>query len=286
MTRVNQNQPKPVQTRPSQSNQSSQKAGEKGAFSKRMDQQKAEKKDQQATAGKQSSAKAAGDQAATLMRQRGGFALSRGKGTVADLQAKLEQQSQAALGKQDATSLTDASAGKGMLDQVGEGKGLQDGLQSLEMQQGADALQVDGAGVGGGQGLAQLDGGNNIQAGGILEVKGTKLTTAQLDKIVDQARVGVNATGAPEFQFDLKGDVLGGLKMRISMEDGGVKATFIAENSDVRKLIDGNIDDLKKALAEKGINLKELEIRDPQEDQRQQKREQNQQDRQNAWDQA
>jgi flagellar hook-length control protein FliK len=71
----------------------------------------------------------------------------------------------------------------------------------------------------------------------------------------------------------------------MNMEGGKLNAVFIAENSDIRRFIDGNLQDLRRSLEDRGIFIRDLEVRDPKEDQRQRQRDQNQKDRQDAMDQ-
>jgi hypothetical protein len=222
------------------------------------------------------------DAGAVMQRQQMAV-FGRREGTVADLQAKLD--AQAASKGADAQAALEGGAGgigadgKGLgIEGKGGGLGMGEGGEkalSLDM-----AMKSDAAGFGGLQGQAQLQQAGGVAAGSAtVEVSGPKIPTAMMEKIVDNARVGVNEVGSPEFQFDLKGDVLGGMKMRISMEDGKLKAIFVAENNDVRRFIDGNLKDLQKNLEDRGIYIKDLEVRDPEEDRRQRQRDQNNKDR-------
>lgn len=211
-----------------------------------------------------------------MMQRQGTPVLSRGRGgTVADLQAQLEPGSGAAKGL--------SKGGQAVVDQQGQGQGLGD-MKSLGKDMDKGIIDPNNAAAAGAQGL-QAGVAQGPQGGTVIQVQGNRVPTAMLDKMVEHCRVGVNAAGATEFQMELKGDVLGGLKMRLSMEDGGLKAIFVAENADVRKFIDGNLQDLKRALEDKGIQIKDLEARDPKEDERERKREQNQKERQEAFSQ-
>ncbi len=226
-----------------------------------------------------------------MMMQRHGAPVlgRRGGSTVADLQAKLQVQGEGSGngGKLGATAGAEGANAEGLGLSVdgGEGKGVgtnidTDNLLTTDGDAGG-AVNNDLAGAASGQNPLQ-QGLSAMKGAMTVEVQGNKIPTAMLDKIVDQARVGVNEAGAPEFQFDLKGDVLGGMKMRMSMEEGQLKAIFIAENPEVRKLIDGNLKDLQRHLEDRGIHIRDLEVRDPEEDRRQRQREQNQKDREQA----
>jgi hypothetical protein len=81
-----------------------------------------------------------------------------------------------------------------------------------------------------------------------------------LDQIVQEVRLGVNARGEAEFQFDLKSDVLEGLKLKISSKDGHVSASFIAENVHVKDAIDQGAQDLIKALQARGLEVANFNV--------------------------
>src|SRR5262249_21600237 len=84
--------------------------------------------------------------------------------------------------------------------------------------------------------------------------------TEMIDQIVKDVRLGINSMGAAEFQFDLKSDVLEGLKLKISTKDGRVSASFIAENVHVKDAIDQSAQDLIKALAARGLEVADLHV--------------------------
>jgi flagellar hook-length control protein FliK len=296
MSRVNQStQSNPIsQQAQTKQPKTQQKAGETSVFAKKMNNgdKKTDqtKKQPQSPSSSQAQKKEAGKSG---LLSRGPMVYGRkGKGnTVADLQARLDQATGQTKSKGLKTALdadmpaqTNANQGQSSLGVSDKPMGKQGQPQlDQDLQQMQTDLTTSNQAVGqpGPQMNAQ---GNNIPTG-VVEVTGPKIPTQMLDKIVDQARVGVNAKGAPEFQFELKGDVLGGLKMRMNMEGGKLNAVFIAENSDIRRFIDGNLQDLRRSLEDRGIFIRDLEVRDPKEDQRQRQRDQNQKDRQDAMDQ-
>lgn len=277
-----------------QTSQSSQ-AGDSSAFAARMKQQ-TEQKQQDAAQNSAHAAQTANAESSanSMLMQRHGMVLGRREGTVADLQAKLEAQSAAdgAKGKGEAAGDPLLGDGGGLADGLSlkpsDAKGMggsgqmsqkdQDSLLKTELDPAN--LNLDAAQAGKSQ-FQSL--GTNLETSATVQVQGRRIPTEMLDKIVDQARVGVNAAGSPEFQFDLKGDVLGGMKMRMSMEEGQLKAIFVAENPEIRKFIDGNLQDLRRHLEDRGIHIRDLEVRDPEEDRRQRQREQNNKDREQAW---
>ncbi len=258
---------------------------------KKQDENKPTQQPKNETSASATSAKDA-DSAKTRMLQNQSFSLSGRKGTVSDLQARLSAQegAQGAKGKGlDAQKGAEAEAldAKGLDGKSIDGKSEGMGIGKELGAEGEMKLSIDGkpdlaVGMGGLQGGGQIQQGGQIATSATFEVRGAKIPTAMMEKMMDQARVGVNEVGAPEFQFDLKGDVLGGMKMRISMENGQLKAIFVAENSDIRKFMDGNLKDLERNLQDRGIFIKDLQVRDPEEDRRQRQREQHQRDREEA----
>lgn len=81
-----------------------------------------------------------------------------------------------------------------------------------------------------------------------------------MEQIVQDVRLGINAQGLAEFQFDLKSDVLEGLKLKISTKDGQVSATFIAENIHVKEAIDQGAQELIQALQDRGLEVANLQV--------------------------
>lgn len=81
-----------------------------------------------------------------------------------------------------------------------------------------------------------------------------------IDQIVQEVRLGINAQGAIEFQFDLKSEVFDGLKLKISTKDGQVSASFIAENVHVKDAIDQGAQELIQALRDKGLEVSNFQV--------------------------
>lgn len=93
-----------------------------------------------------------------------------------------------------------------------------------------------------------------------VEKTGPKLEPEVIDQIVQDVRLGVNAQGAAEFQFDLKSDVMDGLKLKISTKEGKVSATFIAENVHVKDAIDQSTQELIQALRDRGLEVANIQV--------------------------
>lgn len=115
---------------------------------------------------------------------------------------------------------------------------------------------------------------------GSIQPKG--ISMASLQQIVDRVQVGATEKGGSMFQVELKGDVLDGLKVQVSMEKGKVHVSFLSENPEIRKLLDENTRCLERSMRERGLTLGSLETRDPKEQQRDQQRQQHQRDREQA----
>jgi len=79
-------------------------------------------------------------------------------------------------------------------------------------------------------------------------------------KIVERVRIGTNASGAAEFQIDLRSNVLSGLNIQVSGSKGRIKAVFSGRDSKVLKLLREQSDSLKKAMEGRGLKLEELRI--------------------------
>ena len=72
--------------------------------------------------------------------------------------------------------------------------------------------------------------------------------------------------------------------MDITYDNGKLKATFMSENPEIRKLMDENLKTLERDLRDRGIVLEGLEVRDPKEQQRDQQNQQRQKERQEVID--
>lgn len=87
-----------------------------------------------------------------------------------------------------------------------------------------------------------------------------KIANELAAKIVDRVRIGTNAAGKVEFQIDLRSDVLSGLQVKVSSQNGKIKATFTGTNKDVLKLIEEQGDALKAALSARGLTLEDFKV--------------------------
>jgi hypothetical protein len=89
-----------------------------------------------------------------------------------------------------------------------------------------------------------------------------RLAAEIAQRIVERVRVGTDASGIPEFQIDLRRDVLMGLSIRISAGGGVIRASFSGTDREALRLLRDNAEDLKQALGSRGLTLAELRIED------------------------
>lgn len=87
-----------------------------------------------------------------------------------------------------------------------------------------------------------------------------KVANELAQKIVEKVRVGTNAAGKVEFQVDLRSDVLAGLSVKVSAQNGKIRAVFSGKDRDVLKMIQEQGDALKHALTARGLTLEEFKI--------------------------
>jgi hypothetical protein len=89
-----------------------------------------------------------------------------------------------------------------------------------------------------------------------------RLAAEIAQRIVERVRVGTDASGIPEFQIDLRRDVLMGLSIRISGGGGVIRASFSGTDREALRLLRDHTEDLKQALGSRGLTLGELRIED------------------------
>ncbi len=84
-----------------------------------------------------------------------------------------------------------------------------------------------------------------------------------VDKIVSRVLIGTNERGVPEFRLELKSSVLKGLLIRVSGGRGGrIRAVFSGGDREVLASLRQTSQELKDALASRGLTLEELVIDD------------------------
>lgn len=87
-----------------------------------------------------------------------------------------------------------------------------------------------------------------------------KVANELAQKIVERVRIGTNAAGKVEFQVDLRSDVLAGLSVKVSANNGKISAVFQGSDKDVLKMLEEHEDALKEALSARGLKLEDFKI--------------------------
>ncbi|MCY1076234.1 flagellar hook-length control protein FliK [Archangium lansingense] len=151
------------------------------------------------------------------------------------------------------------------------------GVQARREGKGSLKADADGGGKGGGEGKDKKDGAEaaasfrfNPALMAPVPVAKPKPTSGSerlraianeiAQKIVERVRVGTNAAGNAEFQIDLRNDVLKGLSIKLSAKNGKIHATFSGSDKEVLKMLEGQRETLKNALAGRGLTLEELRV--------------------------
>ncbi|MFE8596703.1 flagellar hook-length control protein FliK [Archangium violaceum] len=151
------------------------------------------------------------------------------------------------------------------------------GVQARREGKGSLKADADGGGKGGGEGKDKKDGAEAAASfrfnpalmapvpvakpnptSGSERLRAIANEIAQ--KIVERVRVGTNAAGNAEFQIDLRNDVLKGLSIKLSAKNGKIHATFSGSDREVLKMLEGQRETLKNALAGRGLTLEELRV--------------------------
>jgi flagellar hook-length control protein FliK len=80
-----------------------------------------------------------------------------------------------------------------------------------------------------------------------------------LKQVVEKAKVILNGDKS-EMIMDLKPDNLGKLSLKVVTERGMVMARFIAENQQVKEVLETNMQLLKDALEKQGMQIQEFSV--------------------------
>ncbi|MBN1282908.1 MAG: flagellar hook-length control protein FliK [Proteobacteria bacterium] len=87
-----------------------------------------------------------------------------------------------------------------------------------------------------------------------------QLTQQLLNKIVQYVRMGINRAGEKEIQIDLHEKIFRGLKLRVTASGGKVCVHLRTRDARGREALERNSDQLRRALADKGIDVSEITI--------------------------
>lgn len=78
-------------------------------------------------------------------------------------------------------------------------------------------------------------------------------------QIIAQARVNLRGREG-EMEIQLKPEYLGGVKMRVAVEDGQLRAHFTVETPLIRDLLENNLPVLREALMREGLSYPEMDV--------------------------
>jgi len=101
---------------------------------------------------------------------------------------------------------------------------------------------------------------HNEEAVPNLDEKLVKATSDNLiKKMVEKIKV-TNKNNVSELYVDLKPDFIGKVSIRIFSDNGRVEAKIFTDNSYIKNLVESNLNQLKEALINQGINITNLSV--------------------------
>jgi flagellar hook-length control protein FliK len=87
----------------------------------------------------------------------------------------------------------------------------------------------------------------------------------ELQQVVREISLVVNAAGNHEVHIELNSNVLKGLHIRIGRQEGAVAIQFQSASEQVMNLLSRNLDALSQALVDRGVNVADIRIADSRE---------------------
>lgn len=81
-----------------------------------------------------------------------------------------------------------------------------------------------------------------------------------LDQIVQSIRIGLNKSFNKEIQIDLSDKVFKGLSLKVSSHQGKVEITFLTGDANIRRLFEGQKNEIGAALKEKNIQVSNIKV--------------------------
>jgi hypothetical protein len=88
----------------------------------------------------------------------------------------------------------------------------------------------------------------------------TVISKAVLDQLVQYCRIVTKTDGDKELDMQLHEEAFKGLKLKVSVSKGKVEATFITQSEEVMNLFNAQKADLRKALADKVIDVTSINV--------------------------
>jgi flagellar hook-length control protein FliK len=91
---------------------------------------------------------------------------------------------------------------------------------------------------------------------------------AELQQVVREISVVVDAAGKQQVHIDLNSNVLKGLHIRIERQDGVMAILFQSTSDQVASLLSRHVDALSQGLAERGVTVADIRVAGPRESSR------------------
>jgi flagellar hook-length control protein FliK len=79
-------------------------------------------------------------------------------------------------------------------------------------------------------------------------------------QLADNMRFDLRGANVSEIKLTLRPENLGEVTMKVAAENGIITASFVAENARVKEAIEANLQQLRQALEEKGIEVSQLSV--------------------------
>lgn len=103
----------------------------------------------------------------------------------------------------------------------------------------------------------------NLMDAPTVEEKHLVAIPPELQQLVREISVVVNAPGQQQVNIEMNSNVLKGLHIRIDRQDGAVAIQFQSSSDEIARLLTKNVDALADALNERGVTLRDIRIGGP-----------------------
>lgn len=103
---------------------------------------------------------------------------------------------------------------------------------------------------------------------GAVEDKHLVSLPPDLEQLIREISVVVNAPGQQQVHIELNSTVLKGLQIRIDRQEGAIAIQFQSTSDEVAQLLSKNIDGLTQGLADRGLNVSDIHIAGPRQTER------------------
>jgi flagellar hook-length control protein FliK len=96
-----------------------------------------------------------------------------------------------------------------------------------------------------------------------IESKRVVAVPVDLQQLVREISVAVNAAGNQQVHIELNSNVLKGLNIRIEKQDGGMAIQFQSTSEQVAGLLIKNVEALSQGLADRGVSVADIRVAGP-----------------------